>query len=299
MKPLFAALPGNETMAMKLCRAAGGDLCEIETRAFPDGETYLRMTGEARGQSLALVCTLAHPNDKILPLLFAADAARDLGAARVGLVAPYLAYMRQDRRFHPGEAVSSRTFAGLISKAFDWLVTVDPHLHRYSSLGEIYAIPARALHAGALLAQWIAAKVDNPFVIGPDEESAQWVEDVARDSGAAFAVLRKQRLGDRDVRISGAELERMGDRTPVLIDDIVSSGQTMIAAAAAVAKVSTRKPVCLAVHGLFADGSDARIEAAGATVVSTDTIPSGRSAIDVSPLLAPAIVALSAPGQGL
>ncbi|WP_164119514.1 ribose-phosphate pyrophosphokinase-like domain-containing protein, partial [Stenotrophomonas maltophilia] len=84
---------------------------------------------------------LAQPNEKILPLIFAAATARELGAARVGLVAPYLAYMRQDRRFNPGEAVTSRQMAHLVSGAFDWMVTVDPHLHRYSDLSEIYSIP--------------------------------------------------------------------------------------------------------------------------------------------------------------
>ncbi|HVV65956.1 MAG TPA: ribose-phosphate diphosphokinase [Rhizomicrobium sp.] len=293
MRPLFAALPGNDAMAAKLCEAAGGDLCAIEARAFPDGETYLRLAGEIEGRSLALVCTLARPNDKILPLLFAADAARDLGARRIGLVAPYLAYMRQDRRFRPGEAVTSRPFATLVSGAFDWLVAVDPHLHRYSSLGDIYDIPARALHAGALLARWIAANVDDPFIVGPDEESAQWVAEVAQDSGCAFAVLRKQRLGDREVTIAARDLERIGDKTPVLIDDIVSSGETMIAAIAAVARASSRAPVCLAVHGIFADEAVARIEATGARVVSTNTAPNARGAIDVAPLLAPAIIDLA------
>src|SRR6185503_12811188 len=121
-----------------------------------------------------ILCTLADPDAKFLPLIFAAATARELGAARVGLVAPYLAYMRQDRRFNPGEAVTSRYVAKLISGAFDWLVTVDPHLHRYGALGEIYTIPTRAIHAAPLMSDWIRRNVPDPLIVGPDSESEQW-----------------------------------------------------------------------------------------------------------------------------
>ena len=141
--PLLIAMPGNEHQAADLAAALGFDLGHIETRQFPDGETYLRFITNPEGRSIALFCTLDHPNDKMLSLIFAAATARELGASKVGLISPYLAYMRQDRRFKPGEAVTSRQTAQLLSNAFDWLVTVDPHLHRYGSLSEIYRIPTR------------------------------------------------------------------------------------------------------------------------------------------------------------
>jgi ribose-phosphate pyrophosphokinase len=141
--PLIVAMPGNETMTRTLAQALRADVGKIELHIFPDRETYLRFVSHLSGRALVIVCTLDRPNDKILPLLFAAAAARELGATAVGLVSPYLAYMRQDRRFKPGEAVTSREVARLLSDAFDWLVTVDPHLHRYGSLVEIYRIPTR------------------------------------------------------------------------------------------------------------------------------------------------------------
>src|SRR5690349_24214747 len=119
----------------------------VDVRQFPDGEMYLRIEAECAGKSVVLVCTLDRPNDKILPLLFLADAVRALGARRVGLVAPYLAYLRQDRHFRAGEAVTSRTFARLLSGYADWLVTIDPHLHRYNRLNDIYSVPSRVVHA--------------------------------------------------------------------------------------------------------------------------------------------------------
>lgn len=288
--PLFIALPGNALMAEKLATLCGGGLGAIETRDFPDGETYLRFRSDVAGRSIVLVCTLARPNEKILPLIFAAETARELGARKVGLVAPYLCYMRQDRRFQTGEAVTSRPFATLISRACDWLVTIDPHLHRYKALSEIYAIPARALHAGAAIADWIKNNIENPFLIGPDEESEQWVSEVARDCGANYAVLHKQRLGDRDVRIAPDHLDRLGSAKPVLIDDIISSGETMLEAVRVVKPYTRRSPIAIGVHGLFADGSDKAIEAEGATLVTSNTVPHASNRIDIAGLLAPAII---------
>jgi ribose-phosphate pyrophosphokinase len=190
-------MPGNDAMTRALARRLDGEVGQMEMRAFPDGETYLRLLADPIGRALVLVCTLDRPNEKILPLLLAAAAARELGAKSIGLVAPYLAYMRQDQRFKPGEAVSSRAFTGLLSGAFDWLVTTDPHLHRYGSLQEIYAIPTRAVHAAPLISQWIRTRIERPLIIGPDRESEQWVSAVAKDAGAPYVVLQKRRRGDR------------------------------------------------------------------------------------------------------
>jgi ribose-phosphate pyrophosphokinase len=288
-RPLLVALPGNTQMADKLASLTDGETGILEMRAFPDGESHLRFADDVRGRSIVFVCTLARPNEKILPLLFAAAAARELGAAKVGLVAPYLCYMRQDRRFQPGEAVTSRHFAALISRACDWLVTVDPHLHRYQSLKEIYAIPARALHAGRLLTHWICANVPSPFLIGPDEESRQWISDVAQHCGAEFMVLRKERLGDRDVRITADHMDRLGDRTPVLLDDIVSSGKTMLQALQLVQPLSHRAPIVVAVHGLFAEGADQAILRTGARLVTTNSVPQAAGLIDLAAMMAPAV----------
>lgn len=289
---LFLGMPGNDAMATRLAEQLDADAGTLECHSFPDGETLPRFVEDLSGRHVVLVCTLARPNDKILPLLFAAAAARDLGATQVGLVAPYLSYMRQDRRFHAGEAITSRHFAGILSRAFDWLVTVDPHLHRYKSLSEIYAIPAIVEHAEPLLGTWIANNVDDPFLIGPDEESRQWIERVARTCGAEYAVMTKQRLGDREVRIVPEQLDRLASKTPVLLDDIVSSGRTMLETLRLLKLQGAKPAVALAVHGLFADNADEIIRAGGATLITSNTVPHPTNAIDVSPLLAQAVRAL-------
>jgi len=286
---LTIAMPNNGGMARNLAQEIGTEIGQLELREFPDGETYLRFLTDLTGRNVILVCTLDRPNDKILRLLFAAATARELGATKVGLVAPYLAYMRQDRRFKPGEAVTSWQVAQLLSDSFDWLVTVDPHLHRYGSLSEIYRVPTRVVHAAPLISEWIKANVPNPLIIGPDSESEQWVAAVAQDAGAPYTVLDKIRRGDRDVQITVRNLDPLQGRTPVLVDDIISSGRTMIEAVRLIVSFSTSVPVCIAVHGLFADDAAESLAGAGARVISCDTVPHQSNRIGVAMLLAGAV----------
>ncbi len=201
MTPLLFALPGNEQMASLLVPLLRAEAGKATMRRFPDGETYWRYDTPVAGRDVALLCTLDRPDDKLPALLFAAAAARDLQARRVGLIAPYLAYMRQDHRFQPGEAISSATFARIVSGEVDWLITVDPHLHRRASLDEIYSVPTRALHAAPLIAQWISDNVDKPAAdrAGPGKRAmggsrGAWrrcgAHRAAQESAAATAMSR-------------------------------------------------------------------------------------------------------------
>jgi len=290
MRPLIIPLPGNEAMAQSIVGIQeGAELGHVELHQFPDGETYIRLLNNVVDRSIAVVCTLDRPDHKILPLLFLAATARELGARSIGLVAPYLAYMRQDRRFKSGEAVTSRQIAKLLSEAFDWLATVDPHLHRLGSLSEIYRIPTKVVHAAPLISQWIRGNVEHPLIIGPDSESEQWVAAVAREAGAPHTVLQKVRHGDRDVEISVRDPANLDERIPVFVDDIISSARTMTEAIRVVAAGTTKTPVCIAVHGIFADSSDDLLAKAGARIVSSNSIPHPTNAIDVAPLLVSAI----------
>ncbi len=293
--PLVLPLPGNEALAAALAREGGWEQGRIETRRFPDGETYLRVLSGVRDRDVALVCTLAHPDEATLRLLFAADAIRSLGARAITLVAPYLAYMRQDRRFHEGEAVTSQSFARLLSRAFDRLVTVDPHLHRYPSLASLYAIPATALHAAPLLADWIRAELPRPLVIGPDEESGQWVSDIAGRIGAPWATFRKERRGDRAVELTAPDLSPWTGLQPVLVDDIASSGRTLVRAASLLPALGFPPPACVVVHPIFADASFRDLAPVTSRVVSTDSVAHPTNAIPLAPLIGAHLAGLAPP----
>ena len=284
------ALPADAAFAKRLAAAAEAEFSEVSTHEFPDGETSVRLTTDCLSRDVVIVCALHCPNGLALPLLFLADTARRAGASRVGLVAPYLAYMRQDAEFHPGEAVTSRSFAAFLSHGFDWLVTVDPHLHRIHRLSDVYTIPAIALHASSEIGEWIAAHVPSPVVIGPDRESAQWARGIAETAGAPWLVADKVRRGDAGVEVTVPRLAQFRDSTPVLVDDIISTGRTMMAAANHLSRRLSRQPVCVGVHGIFAQGAyDGLLAAGAARVVTTNTISHPSNAIDVVPLIASAL----------
>jgi ribose-phosphate pyrophosphokinase len=283
MKPLVFALPGNEAFADELSTLVDGERGELTLRHFPDGETYVRVEESVEARRVIVVSTLHRPDDKVLPLFFLAETLRELGAAQVGLVAPYLAYMRQDRRFQPGEGVTSRYFGDMVSSHVDWLVTVDPHLHRLESLGEVYSVPTKVVHAAPVVAEWIAHNIEKPLLIGPDAESEQWVADVAERAGAPHIVLAKVRRGDRDVEVSVPEIDRWREHTPVLVDDIISTARTMIETLGHLGRADMRAAVCIGVHGVFAEGAyEELLEAGASRVVTSDTIAHPSNGITVA-----------------
>lgn len=290
MKPRLLAFAEQRDAARRLAAALDADTGTIRRHRFPDRESLVSLDGDCGQREVIVYCSLRDPDDLALPLLFAARTAREFGARRVGLVAPYLAYMRQDARFHPGEAISSVHYAAFLSWTFDWLVTVDPHLHRHAGLGEVFSIPARCASAAAPIAEWIRANVPRPLLIGPDEESAQWVEAAAARIGAPFLVLEKNRRGDREVEVSAPDPARLEGRTPVLLDDIAASGHTLIEAVRSLRRAGAAKPVCIVVHGLFADGAEqGLLDAGAARVVSTDAVAHASNAIGLAAELVPAI----------
>jgi ribose-phosphate pyrophosphokinase len=281
------ALSDSAVLAERVALTIDAEMGELSERDFPDGETYLRIETPVAGCDAVLVAGLRHPNDKLLPLVFLADALHELGATRVGLVAPYLPYMRQDARFHPGEAITSHSFARVVSGAVDWLITIDPHLHRIAALSDVFTIPATAMHSAPAVGAWIARNVKQPFIIGPDEESRQWVETVAAAANAPFTVLAKTRRGDTDVIESIPRLDEHRESTPVLVDDIISTGRTMIEAIRHLREQGAAPSVCVAVHAVFADGAFGALEQAGAArVATTNTIPHPTNEIDIAPIIA-------------
>jgi ribose-phosphate pyrophosphokinase len=286
---MVLTLPGAERFG-GLATRLGATGARVAVHRFPDGECLVRLPPAMQGESVVLVAALERPDDKLLPLLFAVRTACELGASTVGLVAPYLPYLRQDRRFHRGEAVSARYFADLLSRDLDWVATVDPHLHRIATLRDVFGIPSDAVHATPAVAAWIRQHVPAPIILGPDAESAQWVSTLAQALDAPCAVFSKRRLGDRRVEITLPELSAPAGRTPILVDDVIASGVTMAAAVRALGEAGWPTPVCLAIHGLFADGAESLLRAAGAgTIVTSNSIAHSSNAIDLEPLLAEAV----------
>jgi len=295
MIPILFAMPGNEAFTLHLDRAISCEVGQMEMRRFPDGETYVRLLSQVHGRDVIFVCTLDRPDEKVMALYLAARTARELGARRVGLVAPYLAYMRQDARFKEGEGITSAHFAAFLSDFLDWLVTVDPHLHRHHKLNEIYSIPTKVVHAAPSIGDWIAEHVENPVIVGPDVESEQWAAKVAKSVRCPYVVLEKTRKGDRDVEVSALDASAWKGGTPVLVDDITSTGHTMIAAVGKLKEAGLPAPVCVSVHPVFAGSAYEDLRAAGVDkIVSCNTISHATNEIDVAESIAVAAVELMA-----
>ncbi len=287
MKPLLFNLTSDPATCARLAQLLPAQSGELELHRFPDGESYLRFHTECQNRDCLLFCNLYHPDEKLAPLLFAAATLRELGARRLLLITPYLGYMRQDIRFKPGECVSSRVFARLLSDHFDGLITVDPHLHRYASLDEIYSLRSILVPAAPLIAQWISQQIRQPLLIGPDAESEQWVSDVAQLAGAPWQILHKERHGDYAVEVSLPDVERWRTHSPVLVDDIISSGRTMLETLHHLQDAGLPRATCIAVHGIFAGDAYRQLQAC-ADVISTDCIPHPSNAIDIAGALAEA-----------
>ncbi len=280
------SLPGHEALGGGLAALLDSPEGSLALRQFPDGETYVRGETSCEGLDVVLAANLFQPNPQLLPLIYSVRALRVLGARRVFLVSPYLPYMRQDARFQPGEVVTSRIFAKLLSDTVDGLVTVDPHLHRYTTLDEIYSIPTRVEHAAAAVAGWIRDTVERPVIVGPDSESEQWVSEVAEMAGAPFIVLAKTRRGDRDVEVTVPPLEPWREHTPVLVDDIISTARTMIQTLGHLKGAGFVAPVCIGVHAVFAGDAYEALKGAGAAeIITANSIPHPSNAIDLTALL--------------
>ena len=279
------AHPLQATLCAGLCAETG----LVETRKFPDGESWLRIGSEVAGRQCIILANLVDPDASYLPLCFLSATLRELQAYSVGLVAPYLCYMRQDKRFVTGEAVTSRIFAQLLSQQADWLVTVDPHLHRYHALSEIYSIPTRVVQAAPALAHWLQTQT-NLLLVGPDAESEQWVAAIAQHSGHPYVVGTKQRLGDRKVVVTLPKLTAYQHCTAVILDDVIASGHTVLQCMQALQARGIERISCGCIHGIFADAIDQSLLAGGLQqLVSTNTVRHATNQLDVAGLLVPAI----------
>lgn len=287
--PCLLCLDDEADIAGRAAAAAGWALQVVERHRFPDGELRLRLPPTLPSR-VVVWRGLHQPNEKLVELLLIARGARALGAQWLGLVTPYLAYMRQDIAFHPGEVVSQRVVGGFLADLFDAVLTVDPHLHRVATLHE--AVPLRdaeravVLSGAPLLADLIAQHHSAPLLLGPDEESLQWVASAAQARGWDHAACVKQRHGDRHVTIALPALPVAG-RAVVLLDDVASSGQTLVEATRLLRAAGAASVDVAVTHALFAGDAIDRVRAAGARHVwSTDCIPHPSNAVSIVPAVA-------------
>jgi len=287
---LIIAGSGAPKLGRDVAVRMNAQVLNYETRRFPDGERYIKLNDSCRGKTVGIIqSTYKDPDELLMEFVMLSDAAHGEGALNVIGIFPYLAYLRQDARFHHGEALSSRVFARLIkSSEISKMVTVDPHLHRIHDLNQLYRIPTVNLSAMPDLTSYVLEhfKPVNPIVVAPDEEASQWATKVASHLKTEYIVAKKVRLGDELVEISfGAH--KLARRDVLIVDDIVSTGGTVAKMAAALKKIGAGRIIVLVTHGLFTPGAYHRIRTSGVDeVVATDSVPNEYGFVSVAPLIA-------------
>ncbi|HYE37326.1 ribose-phosphate diphosphokinase [Methylocaldum sp.] len=283
---MILGFPDSRLQAMAVAEALDARYDEVGMHRFPDGESKVTLP-EVSDEHVVVFRSLPNPNDKLVELLLVTRALRNQRVKRVSLVAPYLCYMRQDSAFRPGEIISQKIIGGFLAELFEDVVTVDPHLHRISRLEE--AVPARnsiVVPAAPLFARYLSDRSDKPLLVGPDAESEQWVSAVAKECGLPFAIAVKQRFGDRAVSVETPDFQVRG-RSVVLIDDVASTGTTLVEAVAKLRAQGVEKVGVLVTHPLFVDDAvDKLLQSGVSEIGSSDSILHATNVVFLAPLLA-------------
>lgn len=273
--------------ARALAAALGIDCMFVDVHEFPDGEVLPTVPSTA--ETTIVYRSLARPNDKLLPLILACDAWRRAGAQRLILVSPYMCYLRQDAAFLDGQPVSQKVIGDILGERFDRIITVDPHLHRTHSISAVFPQTAAShISAAPAIADWLAMNRRNlDFVVGPDIESEPWVAQVAQALERPYRLFTKTRLGDTEVRLDLTSPHEFSGRNVALVDDICSSGGTLIEAAKRLKDAGALEITVCVTHALFSEAVGERLRAAGAaTLASTDSVIHPTNAIALAALLA-------------
>ena len=289
MKKVLIGCSGALHIAKKIANYANCQYSALQIKKFPDSEIDMRFMKDVKGREVILVQSFyGNVNEKIVETLFAGYTAKDLGAEKVTLIALYFPYLRKDKQFKKGECVSAKVMGRLFS-IFDRVYAVEPHLHRVGNLSA-FIKRGKKISVTREIADFIRKlKIKDIVFFGPDSESKQWVEKVSREFNEKCHVLEKKRHSSRKVSV---KLERKLDlkgKTVFVIDDIISTGGTMIETVRKIKRFNPARIYCIAVHGIFAENALEKLKKLSVRVITANTIPSKVSKIDISKTIAKAI----------
>jgi ribose-phosphate pyrophosphokinase len=287
---MLIACSHGRHIAKSIAKSLKQEYSELKTRKFPDGELYVKFQKGVEGKHVFLVQSFyGEISDCIMEVVFAASTARELGAKAITLIAPHFPYHRQDKRFHSGESVSIYAMGRLMDRCVDRIVIMDPHLHRIDSLSKIFSIKAIKVTANDAIAEYIKKNVKNAAIIGPDWESYKWAEYIGKKIGCEYHILHKKRWSSHKVKIYFRKGVELKGKKVVIVDDIISSGHTILETIKELKSADIGDITVICVHGIFAEGCLPKLQKTGARILSCNTIPSVVSKIDVSKALADAV----------
>lgn len=267
---------------------------------FPDGEIEVELRQSVRGHDVYLIQSTSPPVDRhLIELALLADACRRCGAERVTAVVPYFGYGRQDRRGHRRQALGGRVMADLIEAVHvHRIIVVDLHT---PAIEGFFVVPVEHLSAVPVLADAVRpAAHDRSVVVAPDLGAIRLAQQYARLLGLPMALVRKTRLSGREVAVTEV-VGDVRDRAPLIVDDMLSTGGTVVAAMRALAAAGSRSEgIAVVSHGLFVGSSEEALLALPLQkILTTDSVMQrpGRLPIEVhslGPMLAETIRRLHA-----
>lgn len=273
-------------LAGKIAKKLKSSYSELKVKKFPDGEIKVRFMSNVKDKVVALVQSFyGNINDLVVEIIFAAETAKDLGAKKVFLMAPYFPYLRQDKRFKAGDCVSVEVMGRLVDRYFDKVFIIDPHLHREVKLSDIFSIKSKKLTANPLIADYIKKNIKNPLIVGPDWESYKWARIVAEKINCEHVIMQKKRYTGRKVKVTLNKKVDISNKNVIFVDDMISTGNTLLEAVKNLKKLGAKKFNCIAVHGIFVENALEKLRKANVKVVTTNTIPNKVAKIDVSGLI--------------
>jgi len=275
--------PSSRKLAESIAKQLKDEKVGVQRKKFPDGESYIRLEKPIKkGAKVVVVQTLFPQNDAIVELLLMLDVVNEFKPKSVTAVIPYFAYARQHKRYLKWEAIAAKTVASLIDAKVDKVLLVDVH----DRILLKFFKKAKELSAASLISDHFK-KIKDPFVLVPDQERGDFAKAIATRLGCEFSWLSKHR--DRETGKVTTKIRKKIDvlgKNVLIVDDIISSGHTMLNAIEILKKLGVKGVYVAATHYL-ATGAHKKILAAGAKeVVATNSIESEIGKIDIAKTVA-------------
>ena len=271
----------SKTLSVELAKCLKCKLAKVETKRFPDDECYVRIQDDLDDRDVFLVQT-AWPDRNIIELFLLQDAIREFDVSSLTTVVPYFGYARQDKQFLPGEPISARAIARLIQLNTDEFLTVDVHAHTIIDWFE--NISAKNVAAYPQIGKHLKGK-GIELILSPDEGRADNAKRVADVVNCESDYLVKERVDGETVKMTPKKLDVTG-KMVAIVDDIISTGGTIVKAAEQLKKQGASKIFAACTHGVFAGNAISKLEAVCDEICTTDTIENPKTCITVAPEIA-------------
>ncbi|MCI5867337.1 MAG: ribose-phosphate diphosphokinase [Methanosphaera sp.] len=278
----------SQSLAAEVAKQLDEKLCTVEIKKFPDGEKYFRIKDEIpEDEKVVIIQSTGYPQDEnMMELFFILDTLSDMNIEDITVVSPYLGYSRQERRFKEVECISAKATAKLIqSMGVKHLISINLH---EESICDLYDIPVDNLSAMPSIAEYIRNNHDDkkPVILAPDKGAENFAKEIAEILDTDYDYLEKVRLSPEVVKTKTKSIS-VENRSVIIVDDIISTGGTIVNAIDILKKQGAKKVDVVCVHPVLVGDAILKISAAGASSVkATNTLISEVASISVGKTIA-------------